>query len=245
MKLLVRDRPAGVRARVPARAPLRWATAVLAVLAIAAAAWLLQPEGSAGLRSAQPDRSAHVGRAPDEVRLDFTAPPAPGYLAEVVVLGPQDENLARGPAVTTPGGIAQPVAPLGGRGAYQVVYEVPLVTGEVASGRYWFWYSPTASGSTSRLSSPALLGVLLAAAAALLAGLLAPRRSRAYAVPVPAQRAGSSTGSSTGSARAHPVPAQRSRDRHEGLSPPGHRRPGRSPARPVPEASETEPPRQV
>lgn len=245
MKLFVRDSPSRVRAQ-----PLRWVSAILATtLAVAAAAWVLQPEGAATLQSAQPDRSAHVGRAPDRVRLDFVPAPAPGSLAEVVVLSPQDQNLARGPVLTTPGGVTQTIGPLRGRGAYQVVYEVPLVDGEVATGQYWFWYAPTASGSGSRLQSPALLGLLIAAAAALLAGLLAPGRARRYAVHVPAQRPGSTTSTTSPTTitagSPHPVPAQRSRDHHEGLSPPGSPRREPAPGQAAPGPTDTQPPRQV
>jgi len=238
VRLLVRDS----RARAHARPPLRWLSAILALLTLcAAASWVLQPEQSAGLRSARPEPSAHVGRAPERVRLDFAASPAPGAVAEVVVLSPQDENLASGPDLVTPDGVTQPVAPLDGRGAYQVAYTVPLADGSVSTGQYWFWYAPTASGSSARLESPVLLGLLVAVISALLAGLLAPGRPLRHAVHVPAQRIGSAT--STPGTSTNPVPTQRSRDRHDGLSPPGGPRRSPAPGQAAPEPTSTRPPR--
>ena len=223
VQLLTPD--SGVRSR--ARSRLRWVSVLVAVLGVAASVWALQPAEPAGLQSARPDRSAHLERAPDEIRLDFAAAPAPGSLAEVAVLSPGDANLARGPVTSSAGGASQAVADLRERGAYQVVYEVPLVDGDVARGQYWFWYTPGASGSSSRLESPALLGLLIAMAAALAAGLLAPGRARTSAVRIPAQR----TESPVPTTSTHQVPAQRSRDSHEGISHPGRARsgPGRSP----------------
>ncbi|MET0999301.1 MAG: copper resistance protein CopC [Marmoricola sp.] len=238
------------RARtVQRRAPLALtALAALAVVVLLAGfVWLL-PEPPTALRSADPDLSAHVGRAPDQVRLGFGQPGVPGSITtRVTVLSPDDEDLARGPALPSPDGIHQPIAPLRERGAYQVAYEVQLLDGDVARGQYWFWYAPSASGSTTRLESPALLGLLIALAAALAAGLLTPGRRAQPPVSVPAQR----TGSPSPGPRPHPVPVQRSRERHDGLSSPGtspraRPTPGAPPAEPTPaEPTQPVPPRNV
>jgi len=221
-----------------ARTALPRAAVVLAALTIsvgiAGSVWLL-PEPPTSLRSAQPDLSAHVGRAPEQVRLGFGQAAVPGSGTKVTVLSPDDENLARGPALPSSDGISQSVAPLRERGAYQVAYEVQLLDGDVARGQYWFWYAPDASGSISRPESPALLGLLVALAAALAAGLLAPGRRRPRPVSVPAQR----TGSPSPTSSTQPVPAQRSRDSHGGHSPPGSSprarpTPPAEPARPIP-----------
>ncbi len=212
-------------------------TALAIAVLVAGLAWLL-PEPPTALRSAEPDLSAHLGRAPDRVRLSFGQAGVPGSITtRVTVLGPDDEDLARGPALPSSDGIHQPIAPPRQRGAYQVAYEVQLLDGDVVSGQYWFWYAPTASGSTSRLESPVLLGLLIALAAALAAGLLAPGRRRQPPVKVPAQRADSPTPTTS----THPVPVQRSRESHGGFSPPGS-----SPrARPAPGPPPTEPTRRV
>ncbi len=201
-----------------ARPGLRGFCVVIAALGLAASAWALQsPEDTqTGLQSAQPDPSAHLGRTPEQVRLSFGQAPATGSRSTVVVLGPQDENLARGPVALSSTAVSQRVAPLRERGAYQVSYEVQLVDGSVSRGQYWFWYAPKASASSSLLGSTELSALSLVAAAALLALALARRRTR---------RTIDAMSSS-------PVPAQRSRDHHEGVSPPGRRpRPSISAAR--------------
>ena len=193
----------------PARPRLRGFSAALAALGLAASAWVLQsPEDAhAGLQSAQPSRSAHLERAPDQVRLDFGQTPVPGSRTKVVVLSPGDANLARGPASASSAAVSQRVAPLRERGAYQVSYEVQLVDGSVSTGQYWFWYAPGTSGSGSWLGSTGLAFLSLLAAAVLALALARRRTRKAVAI--------------VSSAR---VPAQRSRDRHAGVSPPGSRR---------------------
>ena len=199
----------------PARPSLRAFCVVLAALGLAASVWVLQSpdDRQAGLQSAQPSRSDHVGRAPEQVRLSFGQAPVPGTRTRVVVLSPKDTNLARGPASASSAAVSQRVAPLRERGAYQVSYEVQLVDGSVSRGQYWFWYAPNTSASSSWLASIELWALSLVAAA-LLALTLARRRTRKPVEVV----------------HSSPVPAQRSRDHHEGVSPPGSRpRPGTGP----------------
>ena len=215
---------------------------VLAALGLAASAWVLQsPEDAqAGLQSAQPSRSDHVGRAPEQVRLSFGQAPVPGTRTRVVVLSPQDTNLARGPASASSAAVSQRVAPLRERGAYQVSYEVQLVDGSMSRGQYWFWYAPNTSASSSWLGSTGLWALSLVAAA-LLALALARRRTHQTLEVV----------------QSSPVPAQRSRDHHEGVSSPGSRprlgpgpspgqSPGPSPAPGLqPERAEPDRPREL
>jgi methionine-rich copper-binding protein CopC len=206
------------------RTTVRAASLALAVLAIAAWAWVLQaPEDAqAALVEAQPSRSAHLGHAPEQVRLSFAQAPAADSRSKVTVLSPKDENLARGRAVSSSVGVSQQVAAPREQGAYQVTYEVQLADGKVARGEYWFWYAPNAPGSRSWLQSPLLQGIAFVALAAVLLAL-GPRRKTAALVS--ARRAPVTT-----NVAPITVPAQRSPQDHEGLSPPGSRpRPGSAP----------------
>jgi methionine-rich copper-binding protein CopC len=215
------------RAR-PGRLSGRWlvGSLVLAVLAIAASVWLAVSPADApdALASAQPAPGARLHRAPDQVVLRFARATAPGARTTVVVLSPEDENLARGRAAPSTGGVARQVTPLRERGAYQVSYEVVSPGGQTVRGSYWFFYAAAPGPVPTWLGLPAL--VLMAAGAALAIALLQRRRVASAVLPTPA---------SAGATVSRPVPAQRSRDQHEGLSPPGRRpRPGAGP-QPVPE----------
>ena len=191
-----------------ARPRLRGFGAVLAALGLAASVWVLQsPEDAhAGLQSAQPSRSAHLERAPEQVRLSFGQAAVPGARTKVVVLSPRDSDLARGQATSSAAGVSQRVAPPRERGAYQVSWEVQLIDGSVSKGQYWFWYAPNTSGSGSWLGST-VLSALALAAAAMLALAFTRRRTHTLVEVV----------------KSSPVPAQRSRDHHDGVSPPGRR----------------------
>jgi MYXO-CTERM domain-containing protein len=191
---------------------------VLAALGMLASVRAVQTreEAPAALQAAQPNRSAHLFRAPEQVRLSFGQSPAPGSPAEVAVLSPKDRNLARGQASTSSVGVSQTLAPLRERGAYQVVYEVRLVDGNLSRGEYWFWYAPS-SGARSWLSSPGPPGLALIAVAA---ALFALRRRRKTVVLNSARTAPTTTNVAT-----KQVPAQRSPQHHEGLSPGSHPRP--------------------
>lgn len=206
---------------------------LVVALGIAAALWFLQSPDHAQseLRSAQPSVSAHLERAPEHVRLGFAEAPAPDARARIMVLSPEDEDLAVGPASTDIAGVSQPVAALEERGAYQVSYEVPMADGSVSRGQYWFWYSP-ASRTPPWLAVPVLPGIALAVLAAV---LMAIGRRRKALAQVPARMTAVPL-----DVTASPVPAQRTPRNHEGVSPPGNRpRPS-----PVTEPQDTDRPRQ-
>ncbi len=204
---------------------------IAVVLAVGALLWILQSpqEAQVALRTAQPSVSAHLGSAPEQVRLGFDQAPASDARAKVMVLSPEDENLALGPATTSLDGVSQRVAALEEQGAYQVSYEVALADGSVSRGQYWFWYAPSSSGPLGGLSAPALSGLALVALAAALRTVAKRRKTLAL---VPARRTPVTTS---------PVPAQRSRQNHEGLSPPGSRpRPSPAPElRPAPHEADS------
>lgn len=204
---------------------------VLAALATTALVWLMNsPAEPPVLQSAQPAPGAKLGRAPDQVLLRFAESAVPGAHTTVVVLSPKDKNLARGQATPSAVGVSQRVAPARDRGAYQVSYEVVSPDGQVTRGSYWFSYTPTSGSVPTWLGFPAL--VLLAAVAALVIALL-QRRRKTITPRAPAHVAATTS---------HPVPAQRSRDHHEG---PSVRRPRPASERePMPETPERSEPRQ-
>lgn len=232
-------KPSSGKSRVRAINQRAWMSVV--ALGVGASLWMLPSPGEAqvALRTAQPSVSAHLGSAPEQVRLGFSQAPASEARAKVMVLSPEDDNLALGPASTSLAGVSQRVAALRESGAYQVSYEVPLADGSVSRGAYWFWYAPNASGSLAWLQSPVLPGIALLGFAA---ALVAIGRRRRTLDLVPTQHPAAIRGVTASPVTASPVPMQRRPRDHEGASPSGRRpRPDPAPER-LPERQNTDRP---
>lgn len=126
-----------------------------------------------GLGSASPGPGRHLEQSPDRIDLELGGPWTPDVRTTVDVIGPDNQNLARGRAIVSAGGVSQQVTPVHEEGAHQVVYRMQMRDGSTVVGSYWFTYEPGSLATGRRAAALAGLTVL-----AVLAGVVLLRRRR-------------------------------------------------------------------
>lgn len=212
----------------PAHAPgwhaRGWWT-MLALSAVLGALLAMLPataDARPGLGSASPGPGTHLSQSPGRIDLELGGAWTTDVRTTVDVLGPDNENLARGRARVSVGGVSQRVAPANEQGAHQVVYRMLMRDGRTVVGSYWFIYEPGPLATGRTVIASTSLAVLTA-----LTGVVLLRRGR---TPVPATPATPAAAPAPPGTGPRPVPVPRQRDRYDvdSASPlPAPPRPGR------------------